>query len=63
MHSNFDRPGIDEVAHWLFQPGKEGRASKFLVKQDEEGEYLKFYFRGFEETPFYYPKSCSWIDF
>lgn len=63
LHSNFERPGFDEVAHWLLQPGKEGRASKFLVDREEEGEFLKFYFSGFEETPFYFPKECSWIDF
>ncbi len=62
LHTTFNRPGVDEVARWLFQPGKERRANRFIVDRIDEGEFYRIQFRGLEDTPFYFPKTCRWID-
>ncbi len=63
FHSTFPRPGMGEVARWLLQPGKQGRASRYIASREDDGEFLKIGFRGHEDTPFYFPRNCSWVDF
>lgn len=61
IHANHDRPPLSEVLHYLSKPGKEARASQYIEKVDERGDYRAITFKGFD-SPFYYPKNCSWID-
>jgi len=61
IHRRFERPGLGEVIRWLIQPGKEKRASCYITKREEQGDFMAIHFCGFEE-PFYYPRTASWID-
>lgn len=57
----FPRPAIGEMAQWLFQPGKEGRAKQFITSVTEHSDYREVRFRGYEK-PFFYSRSASWLD-
>ena len=61
IHANENRPRFVELLRSLCRPGKESRASKYISKVDEQGDYRAITFKGLDE-PFYYPKTCSWID-
>lgn len=61
IHANQPRPRVAEVLRYLCKPGKQGRASRYIERVDETGDYRALTFKGFDR-PFYYPKDCSWID-
>ncbi|MGI8602781.1 MAG: FkbM family methyltransferase [Verrucomicrobiales bacterium] len=61
VHSRFERPPLAEMARWLFQPGKEQRAAKYIESRESQDGLLTFKFHGINEF-FYYPENASWID-
>jgi FkbM family methyltransferase len=61
IHSRFDRPSVSEMLHWIFQPGKESRAEKFVGKKNQGRDFTELHFKGNDNT-FYYPAAASWID-
>lgn len=62
VQPNKARPRFGEVLHYLIKPGKESRASRYIERVDEMGDYRAISFKGFNR-PFYYPRDCSWTDF
>ena len=61
IHLRFDRPEVSEILRWIFQPGKEARAEKFIQKRSVVGDFMELHLKGNENT-FYYPAAASWID-
>lgn len=61
VQPNKHRPPFAEVLHYVFKPGKRGRASQYIDRIDETADYLAITFKGFNR-PFYYPRDCSWTD-
>ena len=62
IHKRFGRPPLPEVFHWLFQPGKEKRALRYVEDRRDHGSFTEIRFYGHEQ-PFFYPNDASWIDF
>src|SRR5437762_13811055 len=61
LQRNQSRPPFSEVVHYLCKPAKQARASRYIERVDDSGDYRAISFKGFNEQ-FYYPKDCSWID-
>jgi FkbM family methyltransferase len=61
LQANQPLPSLFEVLYYLCKPGKQGRASRYIERVDETGDYRAITFKGFKR-PFYYPKDCSWVD-
>jgi len=62
IHCNFQRPPVHEVLRWLFQPDKEKRGAKYVLKKEMDGDFTVVYFVGQPGTPFYYPRQFAWIN-
>jgi FkbM family methyltransferase len=61
IHCNFQRPPAHEVLRWLFQPRKEKRGLKYVLKREIKGDFMVLYFIDHPGVPFYYPREFAWI--
>jgi FkbM family methyltransferase len=61
IHKRFERPTFSEMFRWIFQPGKEARAAKYIQSKTSNEKFLEVTFKNHEKV-FYYPSSASWVD-
>jgi hypothetical protein len=54
IHKRFKRPPLVEIFRWIFQPGKEARAAKYIQTKTTNGKFLEVIFKDYDKV-FYYP--------
>jgi FkbM family methyltransferase len=63
MNPLVEAPSLFEILVFLFQPGKLGRAKRFISHTEANNDCIKVFFKGFPEHPLYYPEDYRWVDF
>ncbi|MFN4807124.1 MAG: FkbM family methyltransferase [Akkermansiaceae bacterium] len=61
VHKRFERPPLGEMFRWIFQPGKEARAAKYIQTKTNNEKFLEVIFKNYDKV-FYYPVTASWVD-
>ena len=50
VHKRFERPPLGEMFRWIFQPGKEARAAKYIQTKTNNEKFLEVIFKNYDKV-------------